>query len=132
MRLHRDDDSTKKLLVRLRSCTAWATSFRLQAAVEQAERILVTAQKRLGEAQLSETEMTIEERCQQARELRISPVTWQAFELTAWEKWSGARVAAHLHMTVAAVYMAKKRVQRMPTEEIHRLESSPVESEGSP
>jgi RNA polymerase sigma-70 factor (ECF subfamily) len=65
-------------------------------------------------------------------QLRISPVTWQAFELIAWEKWSGARVAAHLHMTVAAVYMAKKRVQRMLTEEIHKLEGSPVESEGSP
>jgi RNA polymerase sigma-70 factor (ECF subfamily) len=65
-------------------------------------------------------------------QLRISPVTWQAFELIAWEKWSGARVAAHLHMTVAAVYTAKKRVQRMLTEEIYKLEGSTVKSEGSP
>jgi energy-coupling factor transporter ATP-binding protein EcfA2 len=40
----------------------------LQAAVEQAERVLASAEQRLGEAQLSESEMTIEERWQQARD----------------------------------------------------------------
>lgn len=40
----------------------------LQAALEQAERVLDSAEQQLGAAQLSETELAIEERCQQARD----------------------------------------------------------------
>jgi RNA polymerase sigma factor (sigma-70 family) len=55
-------------------------------------------------------------------QLRVSRTTWQAFELLTLQGSSGAQVAAHLHMKVAAVYMAKKRVKDMLTEEIHKLE----------
>jgi RNA polymerase sigma-70 factor (ECF subfamily) len=66
-------------------------------------------------------------------QLRVSRTSWQAFELLAKEGWSGARVAMHLHLSVAAVYMAKKRVQRMLTEEVHKLGGSgPDEKERSP
>lgn len=55
-------------------------------------------------------------------QLRVSRSTWQAFELLVLRGWSGAQVAAHLQMTVAAVYMAKKRVQGMLGEEINSLQ----------
>jgi RNA polymerase sigma-70 factor (ECF subfamily) len=53
--------------------------------------------------------------------LRVSRATWQAFELLALEGKSGAEVAARLHMKVAAVYMAKSRVQQMLRNEIQKL-----------
>jgi RNA polymerase sigma-70 factor (ECF subfamily) len=66
-------------------------------------------------------------------QLRVGSTTWQAFELLARERWSGAQVAAHLHMKVATVYMAKKRVQGMLAEEIYKLEASdPADSAGAP
>jgi RNA polymerase sigma-70 factor (ECF subfamily) len=57
-------------------------------------------------------------------QLRVSRTTWQAFELLTRQRWSGAQVASHLRLKVAAVYMAKKRVQRMLAEEIQNLEGS--------
>jgi hypothetical protein len=39
----------------------------LQAATEQADRVLASAEKRLGETQLNEAELAIDERCQEAR-----------------------------------------------------------------
>jgi RNA polymerase sigma factor (sigma-70 family) len=56
--------------------------------------------------------------------LRVSRTTWQAFELLLDEKCSGAEVAAKLQMKVAAVYMAKHRVQKMLAEEVQRLQKS--------
>ena len=54
--------------------------------------------------------------------MRVTRPTWQAFELLTQEKkWSGPQVAAYLHMKVAAVYMAKKRVQMRLAEEIRKL-----------
>jgi RNA polymerase sigma-70 factor (ECF subfamily) len=57
-------------------------------------------------------------------QLRVSRTTWQAFELLVVQGCSGAQVAAHLGMKVAAVYMAKKRVQQMLAQEIQKLEGS--------
>jgi hypothetical protein len=43
------------------------------------------------------------------------------------------QVAAELHLTVAAVYMAKQRVQKMLAEEVRRLQGSgPEPAEGEP
>jgi RNA polymerase sigma-70 factor (ECF subfamily) len=53
--------------------------------------------------------------------LRVSRATWQAFELLALEGKSGAEVAARLQMKVAAVYMARSRVQQMLRDEVEKL-----------
>jgi RNA polymerase sigma-70 factor (ECF subfamily) len=55
--------------------------------------------------------------------LRVTPRTWEAFRLTALEGLSGAEVARRLQMQVAAVYMAKRNVQKKLREETGRLEA---------
>src|SRR5947208_1855239 len=57
-------------------------------------------------------------RCVRAR---VEPNTWQAFWLTAVGKESGRDVADRLGLTVAAVYMAKRRVGKMLRAEAERL-----------
>jgi len=54
--------------------------------------------------------------------VRVTPKTWQVFELTAHEGRSGAEVAEALGMTVAAVFVAKSRVQKLLQDEVRRLE----------
>lgn len=54
--------------------------------------------------------------------LRVAPQTWEAFRLTALEGLSGAEAAAQIPMQVAQVFVAKRRVQKMLTEEVARLE----------
>jgi RNA polymerase sigma-70 factor (ECF subfamily) len=54
--------------------------------------------------------------------LRVTPRTWEAFRLTALEGLSGAEVAQRLKMQVAAVYMAKRNVQKKLREESIKLE----------
>jgi RNA polymerase sigma-70 factor (ECF subfamily) len=54
-------------------------------------------------------------------QLRVSRSTWHAFQLLALEGKSGAEVAARLKMKVAAVYMARSRVQQMLREEVQKL-----------
>jgi RNA polymerase sigma-70 factor (ECF subfamily) len=56
--------------------------------------------------------------------LRVAPQTWQAFALTALEGLSGAEAAKCIPMQVAQVFVAKRRVQKMLTEEVSRLEQS--------
>jgi RNA polymerase sigma-70 factor (ECF subfamily) len=56
--------------------------------------------------------------------VRVTPKTRRVFELTAHEGLSGAEAAAALGMTVAAVFVAKGRVQRLLQEEVRRLEGS--------
>ena len=56
--------------------------------------------------------------------VRVTPKTWRVFELTAHEGKSGAEVAEELGMTVAAVFVAKGRVQRLLREEVRRLEAA--------
>jgi len=60
--------------------------------------------------------------------LRVAPHTWDAFRLTALEGWPSARAAAELHMKVAAVFVAKGRVQKMLQAEAQRLEGLQPES----
>jgi RNA polymerase sigma-70 factor (ECF subfamily) len=56
--------------------------------------------------------------------LRVAPQTWQAFVLTALEGLSGAEAASRIPMQVAQVFVAKRRVQKMLTEEVARLEQA--------
>jgi RNA polymerase sigma-70 factor (ECF subfamily) len=53
---------------------------------------------------------------------RVAPRTWRAFELMAFDGKSGAEAAQVLGMKVAAVFIAKSRVQRHLQEELHQLE----------
>jgi RNA polymerase sigma factor (sigma-70 family) len=55
---------------------------------------------------------------------RVTPKTWRVFEMTAQEGHTGAETAAALGMTVAAVFVAKGRVQNLLQEEVHRLEAA--------
>jgi RNA polymerase sigma-70 factor (ECF subfamily) len=54
--------------------------------------------------------------------LRVQPHTWQAFHLLAVEGRAGADAAAELDMKVAAVFVARSKVQKMAREEIRKLE----------
>lgn len=54
--------------------------------------------------------------------VRVEPKTWQAFELAAVEGKSGKEVADQLQLSIAAVYMAKSRVNRMIADEVRKLE----------
>jgi RNA polymerase sigma-70 factor (ECF subfamily) len=54
--------------------------------------------------------------------LRVQPHTWQAFHLLAVEGRSGAEAAARLGMKVAAVFVARSKVQKMAREEVRKLE----------
>jgi RNA polymerase sigma-70 factor (ECF subfamily) len=56
--------------------------------------------------------------------LRVAPQTWEAFRLTALESLSGAEAAARIPMSVAQVFVAKRRVQEMLKQEVARLEGS--------
>ena len=64
------------------------------------------------------------ERAMPLVEKRVAPKTWQAFRLLALEDRSGKDVASELGMSVAAVYVAKNRVQEMLREEIAGMDSS--------
>lgn len=55
---------------------------------------------------------------------RVTPKTWRAFEMTAREGRSGAEAGAELGMAVAAVFVARGRVQKLLSEEVRRLEGS--------
>jgi RNA polymerase sigma-70 factor (ECF subfamily) len=79
----------------------------------------------LLEALDQEFQVEVYEEAQARVQLRVTRQTWQAFQLLAVEGLSGAQVAAKLHMKVAAVYVAKNRVQKMLQEEVHKLERRP-------
>jgi RNA polymerase sigma factor (sigma-70 family) len=55
-------------------------------------------------------------------QLRIDPVTWEAFRLQAEAGLSGAETARRLQRTVAAVFKARARVQSMLRDEVARLD----------
>jgi RNA polymerase sigma-70 factor (ECF subfamily) len=57
---------------------------------------------------------------------RVKAANWQAFRMTAIDQRTGADVAQELGMTVARVFIAKHRVQRMIEEEIRRLGKEPA------
>ena len=54
--------------------------------------------------------------------LRVAPRTWEAFRLTALEGLSGAEVAQRIPMQVAQVFVAKRRVLKMLSAEVAKLE----------
>ncbi len=54
---------------------------------------------------------------------RVQPRTWRAFHMLAFERRSGADVAAELGMQVNTAYVARKKVQRMIREVITRIET---------
>lgn len=53
---------------------------------------------------------------------RVAPKTWRVFEMTAVEGRSGAEVATELGMNVAAVFVARGRVQKMLQDEVRALD----------
>ena len=53
---------------------------------------------------------------------RVTPQTWEAYQLTAIEGLHGAEAAARIPMQVGQVYVAKQRVQNLLQEEIRFLE----------
>jgi len=55
---------------------------------------------------------------------RVDGRTWEAFQLTALAQRRGSAAADQLGMTVAAVFKAKSRVQKMLQEEIRRLKGT--------
>ncbi|WP_250846781.1 RNA polymerase sigma factor [Aquisphaera insulae] len=57
--------------------------------------------------------------------LRVEARTWDAFRLTAVEGLSGAEAAERVGMSIAAVFKAKSKVQKMLREEVQRLEGGP-------
>jgi len=59
-------------------------------------------------------------------ERRVKPANWRAFQLTAIEQRAGADAAQELGITVARVFIAKHRVQRMLEEEVRFLRGEPV------
>jgi RNA polymerase sigma factor (sigma-70 family) len=54
---------------------------------------------------------------------RVTPETWEAFQLTTVGGLSGAEAAARLNMRVASVFKAKSNVLKKLQEEIGRLEA---------
>jgi RNA polymerase sigma-70 factor (ECF subfamily) len=57
-------------------------------------------------------------------QVRVAPHTWEAFRLTAVEDLPGAEAAKQLNMTVAMVFIAKSRVQKMIRAEMDRMEGA--------
>jgi RNA polymerase sigma factor (sigma-70 family) len=51
-------------------------------------------------------------------QVRVDPKTWEAFRLTAIDGLSGLEAAEKLGMKVAAVYVAKGRIQKMLQDEV--------------
>jgi RNA polymerase sigma-70 factor (ECF subfamily) len=60
--------------------------------------------------------------------LRVAPQTWEAFRLTALEGLSGAEAAQCIPMQVAQVFVAKRRVQKMLSAEVAKLEGRTEEA----
>jgi RNA polymerase sigma-70 factor (ECF subfamily) len=87
------------------------------------QRLLEAQEDRDGlpEALDQEFERELYEEAEARVQLRVSRPTWQAFQLLALEGKSGTEVAARLRMKVAAVYMARSRVQRLLREEVQKL-----------
>jgi RNA polymerase sigma-70 factor (ECF subfamily) len=63
--------------------------------------------------------------------LRVVAHTWDAFVMTAQDGVSGAEVAERLGMSVAAVFVARSKVQKMLKDEVRRLEKASA-AEGEP
>jgi RNA polymerase sigma-70 factor (ECF subfamily) len=93
----------------------------------QIQRLLEEEEDRNGLAEALDQGFLMElyEEAQARVQLRVSRACWQVFQLLVLEGWSGADVAAKLHMKIATVYTAKRRVQKMLQEEVRKLEQDP-------
>jgi RNA polymerase sigma factor (sigma-70 family) len=56
--------------------------------------------------------------------MRVTPRTWDAFERTAVQNQSGAEAGQALGMKVAAVFVARSKVQKMLREELAKLDGN--------
>ena len=68
---------------------------------------------------------------------RVQPRTWEAFQLMAVERLSGAETAARLGLKVTHAFVYRGKVQKMIREEIAKLENAPLspgerQAEGKP
>jgi RNA polymerase sigma-70 factor (ECF subfamily) len=90
----------------------------------QAVQILATVEARedLVERLNEEFDREVLEEASSRVRLRVTPRTWEAFERTALQGQSGAEAGAALDMKVAAVFVARSKVQKMLQAEIHKLE----------
>ena len=55
---------------------------------------------------------------------RVTAPTWEAFRLTAIEGLSGAEASGQLGSSVASIFVAKHRVQKLLKEEVRRLQEA--------
>lgn len=76
----------------------------------------------LAEALEQEFQLELYEEARARVQRRVSPETWQAFQLLVDQGLAGADVAGRLGQKITTVYVAKHRVQAMLTEEIRRLD----------
>ena len=69
-----------------------------------------------------EYERELLERAMSIVRQRVEPKTWRAFELLV-EGRAGSDAARELNLSVAAVYMAKSRIQKMLADEVRSAEA---------
>jgi RNA polymerase sigma-70 factor (ECF subfamily) len=87
------------------------------------QHLLEEQEDRSGLAEALDQQFLTEiyEEAQARVQLRVSRDTWQAFQLLALEARPGAEVAVKLRLKVSAAYAARRRVQKMLAEEVHKL-----------
>jgi RNA polymerase sigma-70 factor (ECF subfamily) len=87
------------------------------------QKLLEMQEDRNGLVEALDQEFLVEvyEEAKARTQLRVSRTTWQAFQLLALDERPGAEVAAQLKLRIAAVYAARRRVQKMLTEEVRKL-----------
>ena len=54
--------------------------------------------------------------------LRVDPKLYQAFDLYAFKEWPASKVAKHLNLNIAQVYLTKHRIARLLKTEIAAFE----------
>jgi RNA polymerase sigma factor (sigma-70 family) len=95
------------------------------SGAEEVDRLLHTAEARDDLTRLLEEQYDREllEIASQVVRLRVAPVTWESFRLTAVEGLSGAEAAQQLGVPLASVYTARHRVQALLRDEIHKRDN---------
>ena len=102
----------------------WSGHKELAAGGSQAVELLRTVEAREDLVRRLDEEFDrelLDEAAARVRQ-RVTPRTWQAFELTAVQGRPGAEAAATLGMKVATVFVARSKVQKMLQEEVGKLE----------
>lgn len=101
--------------LRKAAATGGSAVLELLQAVEAREDLV----RRLGEEFDREL---LDEAAARVR-VRVTPRTWEAFERTAVRGESGAEAGRALGMKVAAVFVARSKVQKMLREELQKLDA---------